>query len=152
MVHIIHRVGIKAPLQKVYDALAKVEGIAGWWTKETSGESEVGKTIVVRFLSLEGKELGSMHMDVQALEPNKKVHWKFTAGPEEWIGTEVVFDLHQEDDYTIVLFHHNNWREEVEFKAHCSMKWGVFMMSLKELVENGKGKPSPHDIKIDNWN
>ncbi len=152
MVHIIHRVGIKAPVQKVYDALATVEGVAGWWTENTTGQSEVGKAIVVRFHTLEGKEIGSMQMQVQALDANKKVHWKFTDGPPEWIGTEVVFDLHQEDDYTIVLFHHNNWQEEVEFKAHCSMKWGVFLMSLKELVETGKGKPSPHDVKIDNWN
>ncbi|MCG7856988.1 SRPBCC domain-containing protein [Flavihumibacter sediminis] len=152
MADIIHRVGIKAPLQGVYQALSTVEGIAGWWTKDTSGISQVGETIVVRFVSPEGTELGSMNMVVKALDPGKKVHWNFTAGPEEWIGTDVIFDLHEEGDYTIVLFAHRNWKEEVEFMAHCSMKWGVFMLSLKELVETGKGKPSPDDIKIDNWN
>ncbi len=152
MVDIIHRVGIKAPLQKVYEALSTVEGISGWWTEQTSGTAQIGKTIVVRFLSLEGKEIGSMNMVVKALEPEKKIHWIFTAGPTEWIGTEVIFDLHQEDDYTIVLFGHRNWQKEVEFTAHCSMKWGIFMLSLKELVETGKGRPSPNDIKIDNWN
>ncbi len=25
-------------------------------------------------------------------------------------------------------------------------------MSLKSLVETGQGRPSPDDIKIDNWN
>jgi len=25
-------------------------------------------------------------------------------------------------------------------------------LSLKALVETGKGKPAPDDIKIDNWN
>jgi uncharacterized protein YndB with AHSA1/START domain len=152
MVNIIHRIGIKAPLQNVYEALSTVHGISGWWTQHTSGISEIGKTIIVRFLSLDGKEIGSMNMEVQALDPEKKVQWKFTAGPEEWIGTDVIFDLHQEDDYTIVLFSHKNWREEIEFKAHCSMKWGVFMLSLKDFVETGNGKPSPNDIKIDNWN
>ena len=152
MVDIIHRVGIKAPSQKVYEALSTIEGISGWWTDQTSGISQVGKNIVVRFLSSEGTEIGSMDMEVKALEPGKKVHWRITAGPEEWIDTDVIFDLHQEDDYTIVLFGHRNWREEVEFTAHCSMKWGIFMMSLKELVETGKGRPSPNDIKIDNWN
>lgn len=152
MADIIHRVGIKAPLQEVYQALSTVEGIAGWWTKDTSGMSQVGETIVVRFVSPEGTELGSMNMVVKALDPGKKVHWNFTAGPEEWIGTDVIFDLHEEGEHTIVLFAHRNWKEEVEFMAHCSMKWGVFMLSLKELVETGKGKPSPDDIKIDNWN
>ena len=152
MADIIHRVGIKAPISKVYAALSTVEGVAGWWTQQTSGSSKIGGTIVVRFLSADGKEIGSMNMEVIALDPNKKVHWRFTAGPEEWIGTDAIFNLSQEGDYTIVLFGHRNWREAVEFTAHCSTKWGVFLMSLKELVETGTGKPAPRDIKIDNWN
>jgi uncharacterized protein YndB with AHSA1/START domain len=152
MVDIIHRVGIKAPISKVYAAVSTVEGVAGWWTKETSGSAKVGGTMDVRFLTPVGKEIGGMKMEVKALEPNRKVHWRFTSGPEEWIGTDAVFELSQQGDYTIVLFGHKNWREAVEFTAHCSLKWGTFMMSLKELVETGKGKPSPNDIKIDNWN
>ena len=152
MPDIIHRVGIKAPIKKVYDALATVKGIASWWTENTTGTSEVGKAIVVRFHSKDGKEIGSMKMEVKALEPSKKVHWKFIEGPDEWLRTDVIFELHQEEDYTIVIFSHRNWEKPVEFMAHCSMKWAIFMLSLKELVENGKGKPSPHDIKIDNWN
>lgn len=152
MVDINHRVGIKAPISKVYEALSTVEGIANWWTKSTVGDSKPGSDIVVRFLSDEGKEIGSMSFEVIDLKPNKKIHWRFKSGPKEWIGTDVIFSLSQEDDYTIVLFSHKNWHEFVEFMAHCSMKWAVFMLSLKELVETGKGKPSPNDIKIDNWN
>ena len=91
-------------------------------------------------------------MEVMALDPNKKVHWRFTSGPEEWVGTDVIFNLSQDGDYTIVLFGHKKWREANDFTAHCSMKWATFLLSLKELVETGKGKPSPNDIKIDNWN
>ena len=151
MVDIIHRVGIKAAVSKVYAALSTVEGVAGWWTKNTSGSSKVGGMIGVRFHSSDGKEIGSMNMDVVELEPNSKVHWRFKAGPEEWMGTDVLFNLSQEGVYTIVLFSHKNWREANEFTSHCSMKWATFLLSLKELVETGKGKPSPNDIKIDNW-
>ena len=152
MVNIIHRVGIKAPIEKVYEALSTITGIAGWWTQHTSGTSEPGETIVVRFLTPAGDEKGSMHMEVKAMQPNKMVAWKFTDGPAEGIDTNATFDLHVEDDYTIVLFGHRNWREAVEFTSHCSMKWAIFLLSLKEFVETGKGKPSPNDIKIDNWN
>lgn len=152
MVNIKHRIGIKAAPQKVYEALATVKGISEWWTKSTFGESEEGKTIVVQFHTPEGKEVGSMTFEVQELKPEKKVQWKFASGPQEWIGTEVIFDLHQEENYTIVLFSHINWAEEVEFKSHCSMKWAIFLLSLKQLVETGEGKPSPNDVKIDNWN
>jgi uncharacterized protein YndB with AHSA1/START domain len=152
MVDIIHRVGIKAPVAKVYAALSTAGGIAGWWTKNTSGSSKIGGTIEVRFHSADGKEIGSMAMEVIVLDPDNKVHWRFKSGPEEWVGTDVIFNLSQDGDYTIVLFAHKNWREASEFTSHCSMKWAIFVLSLKELVETGKGRPSPNDIKIDNWN
>ena len=149
MPDIIHRVGIKAPVSKVYAALSTVQGVAGWWTRETY---KSGANIAVSFLSPSAERIGGMTMEVMALDRDKRVHWRFRSGPEEWIGTDVTFDLRQEGEYTIVLFGHRNWREAVEFTAHCSMKWAIFMLSLKDLVETGKGKPSPNDIKIDNWN
>lgn len=152
MVSIIHRVGIKAPISKVYEAIAATKGIANWWTRETSGESDVGKMIDVRFLTPDGNVMGSMVIEVIALEPDQRVHWRLRSGPAEWIGTDVTFELKQEDEYTIVLFSHRNWSEEVEFMAHCSMKWATFLLSLRSHLETGRGRPSPEDLKIDNWN
>jgi hypothetical protein len=43
------------------------------------------------------------------------------------------------------------WKEPVEFMNHCSTKWAVFLMSLKALVETGKGTPNPADPRISNW-
>jgi hypothetical protein len=34
---------------------------------------------------------------------------------------------------------------------HCSTKWAVFLLSLKQLVETGTGSPEPNDVKISNW-
>ncbi len=152
MVDINHRIGIRASVSKVYAALSTPEGVASWWTKDTTGDSRVGGKMNTRFTSPDGKEIGNMTFDVLELVPNKKVHWRFQSGPPEWIGTDVVFTLSQVEGYTIVLFSHKNWREFVEFTAHCSMKWATFMLSLREFVETGKGKPSPEDVKIDNWN
>ncbi len=152
MVDIIHRVGIKAPVSQVYAALSTIKGLAGWWTKETTGDSKVGGVISFRFLTPDGKEIGGMGMEVVALAPDVNVHWRCKSGPKEWIDTDVVFELAQEGEYTIVRFGHKNWREAVEFTSHCSMKWATFLLSLRELVETGKGRPSPHDLKIDNWN
>lgn len=93
-----------------------------------------------------------MGMDVLELEPNERVRWRFREGPPEWVGTEVTFDLTEQDGQTIVLFGHRNWREAVEFTGHCSVKWATFLLSLRQLVETGEGQPSPDDLKIDNWN
>jgi uncharacterized protein YndB with AHSA1/START domain len=152
MVDIIHRVGIKAPLAKVYDAVATAQGVAGWWTRETTGTSKVGQSIATRFRSKEGKEIGMMEFEVITLDPNREVRWRFKKGPAEWIGTDATFELSDAGDQTILLFGHRNWREAFEFTSHCSMKWAMFLLSLRELVETGKGRPSPDDLKIDNWN
>ena len=34
---------------------------------------------------------------------------------------------------------------------HCSTKWAVFLLSLKALLEAGKGSPNPNDFKLDSW-
>ena len=93
-----------------------------------------------------------MVFELVKLEPGKKVQWRFTAGPEEWVGTDLTFDFSRDGDQTLIVFGHRNWREAVEFMAHCSMKWATFLLSLRELAETGTGRPSPDDLKIDNWN
>ena len=143
---IVHRVGIKSALNDVYTALATRDGLAAWWTTDTQGESTSGGVIQFRFPE------GGFDMKVLELRPAERVLWEVVEGPEEWIGTTVSFDLKQEGDYAIVLFKHQGWREPVEFMYHCSTKWATFLLSLKSLVETGKGAPSPNDVRIDNWN
>ena len=150
MVDILHRVGIKAPLEKAYQALATRAGVAGWWTTDTLGESKVGGTLKTLF-TVDGKLLGGFDLEILALEPQKRVLWQVVEGPAEWIGTKIGFELKQEGDYAIVLFKHQGWKEPGEFMSHCSTKWAIFLMSLKSLVETGKGNPSPDDVQISNW-
>ena len=146
MPDILHRVGIRSSLDDVYTALSTREGLAAWWTNNTHGESAVGGVIQFRFAA------GGFDMKVLELQPARRVLWQVIDGPPEWIGTRVSWDLKQEDNYSIVLFRHEGWKEPVEFMHHCSTKWAVFLMSLKSLLETGKGSPEPNDVKIDNWN
>jgi uncharacterized protein YndB with AHSA1/START domain len=147
MVDILHRVGIRSSVEQVYEALATREGLAAWWTNNTQGESKVGATLQFRF-SAAGVEIGGFDMKVLELRPAQRVLWQVVDGPEEWIGTKVSFDLKQSGDHAIVLFKHQGWKEPVEFMHHCSTKWAVYLMSLKSLLETGKGSPSPNDTHI----
>ena len=147
---ILHRVGIKASSEKVYNALATIDGIAGWWTTNTQGDSRVGGLIKFRF-SRDGREIGGFDAKVVELRPAERVVWQVLEGPQEWVGTKISFDLKQEDGYAIVLFKHSGWKEPVEFMHHCSTKWAVFLLSLKSLLETGKGAPAPNEIKLDSW-
>ncbi|WP_018637610.1 SRPBCC family protein [Parafrankia elaeagni] len=154
MVDILHRVGVRTSgPEKVYEALTTVEGLTGWWTVDTRwadgpqgrGDAGTGGVLEFRF------PVGGFDMEVVESRPSERVCWRVVDGPEEWKGTTIDWDLHQNGEYTIVLFRHQGWKEPVEFMHHCSTKWGSFLMSLKSLVETGAGAPAPRDVQISDW-
>jgi uncharacterized protein YndB with AHSA1/START domain len=146
MVDILHKVGIKSSSPNdVYKALATIDGLEGWWTSDTRGESKTDGVIEFRFGG------GGFDMKVLELEPPSRVLWQVVAGPEEWLGTKVSFDLKQQGGWTLLYFKHEGWAAPVEFMHHCSTKWGVFLLSLKSQLETGKGGPWPNEIKLDSW-
>lgn len=142
-----HRIGIRgATTAQVYGALATIEGLANWWTRDTHGDPKLGGEIEFRFLP------GQIRMGVRELVPGKLVRWEgLPGGPEEWVGTDISFELRQEGDYAIVLFEHRGWAEPVEFLYHCSTKWASYLFSLKQLLETGTGAPAPDDFQISDW-
>jgi uncharacterized protein YndB with AHSA1/START domain len=146
MVDILHRIGIeKSSPDDVYKALTTLEGLSGWWARNTTGQTEVGGVIAFRFVP------GGFDMKVVELVPGKRVLWEVVEGPAEWVGTHVSWDLRQEGDFAIVLFEHRGWAEPVEFMYHCSTKWASYLFSLKQLLETGKGAPDPDDVAISDW-
>ena len=147
MADILHRIGVEhSTPERVYDALTTLDGLSGWWTEKTSGETGVGGVIEFRF-----PPVGGFDMEVLDLRPAERVTWRVVDGPEEWIGTTIDWELRRDGDYTIVLFAHRGWAEPVEFMHHCSTKWATFLMSLKSLVETGEGQPAPRDVRISDW-
>ena len=144
MPDILHRVGIKSSSpHEVYQALTTIDGLAGWWTGATQGDAKAGGTIKFRF-----GDRGFFDMKVLELDPGRRVLWQVSDGPAEWVGARVSFDLRQEGEQTTVLFKHEGWKAPTEFMHHCSTKWATFLMSLKGLVETGRGAPFPNDVRI----
>lgn len=140
---ILHRVAVKhATPNQVYDTLATIDGLANWWTRDVTGSADVGGVIEFRFPP------GGFDMEVVDSVPGEHVGWKVVAGPDEWVGTTIDWNLRQDGDWTVLLFKHSGWAEPVEFMHHCSTKWATYLMSIKSLVETGAGRPSPHDVRI----
>jgi uncharacterized protein YndB with AHSA1/START domain len=145
MPDIRHRVVISAPLRSVYGAVATTEGISEWWTRDgVRGESSEGSTLQFFF----GQPEPAAVMAVSRLDPDGHVHWSCVEGADEWVGTELAFDLTHQGDETAVLFTHTGWREPGEFMAHCSARWAYFLLSLKSYLETGKGTPFPDDLRF----
>jgi uncharacterized protein YndB with AHSA1/START domain len=137
MPDILHRVGVAAEQMRVFEALTTVEGIRNWWAEDTHGDAAEGGAFQFR-----QNRLQVMHADPSL------VTWRYSGPAEEWVGTEITFRLEWRDGQTIVLFKHADWREPVEFMHHCSTKWATFLLSLRDYVEQGEGRPEPRDTKI----
>ena len=47
---ILHKVGVKGSTpEKVYDALTTIDGLSGWWTRDTTGDAGLGGVVAFRF-------------------------------------------------------------------------------------------------------
>jgi uncharacterized protein YndB with AHSA1/START domain len=138
-----HRVGIQATPAAVYLALTDSKKLSLWWTTDVRGESKIGGNLEFRFGQF------CQIIQVTALEASKSVRWLATEnGLPDWVGTEIEFTIEVATDQTFVFFRQTGWSEDTEMFPHYSMRWAVFLLSLKELLETGKGHPSPHDIAV----
>ncbi len=141
MATIYHQVGIKASLADVYQAISTPEGVTGWWTK-TTGNTQPGGELIFDFDAV------SVVVTVSANTKNKYVEWTVQGDEGEWLHTRICFDLEQLENQVMVNFQHADWKQPTEMMAHCSTKWAVFLLSLKDYLETGTGKPYPHDVHI----
>ena len=144
MAQIDHMIGIKAKADVVYKFLTIDSELSKWWTTDTVGAGDVGSVIKFRFNG------GGPDFKVVQLEPSSVVRWEYVGGgPEAWSGSKISFLLGVDGEQTTVRFSHTDWNEVSDFMAHCSTKWAVFLLSLKEALETGIGKPFPNDVQID---
>ncbi|MGO9458269.1 MAG: SRPBCC family protein [Acidimicrobiales bacterium] len=147
MADIRHRVGIEAPQESVYRAVATSDGLRTWWTRRVEGDPSVGGSLDFFF----GNPEPSAVMKVVELSPPHCVVWRCVGGPDEWVGTHVTFDVKRNQDESALVFTHGDWREPVEFMHHCSTKWAYFLLGLKASLEGARGTPFPEDVRISSW-
>jgi uncharacterized protein YndB with AHSA1/START domain len=141
---ILHAVSIRGTPQQVYAALTEQSGLRNWWTREVEAQPKVGSVAKFRF----GKG-GGPDMEILALVPDRLVHWRCRANTwsDEWVNTELTFEIESRGERTTVSFSHRRWLKESDFLRHCSQKWATFLLSLKSLVEKGNGAPAPDDME-----
>ena len=159
MPNIHHAVLIGAPADKVFSALTTREGLAAWWTPEGKAEAKLDSVAGFSFGPSYTKE-----MKITELTPPKFVKWHCLGGAGEWIGTDISFRLHGGDrdsllraypeitdqieqgrgeQRTLLVMHHDGWRDHTLMFAECSYTWGQFLRGLRSLCESGKGRPWP---------
>ena len=161
MPNIHQQLFIRVAAENVYEALTSAEGLSGWWTPGVSAKPELHTIARFPFGPNYVKE-----MEISELQRPRLVEWVCLKADEEWVGTHLSFELiegtrqsllkaHPEmrgqieqqknfDTGTVLIFHHDDWREYTPMFAECSYTWGQFLKSIKLYCETGKGTPWPN--------
>jgi uncharacterized protein YndB with AHSA1/START domain len=139
-----HEIHLNASPKEVYQAVTDVKKLAHWWTTDTRGKSAVGKKLEFWFYGHFSAE-----MIVTTLKTDKLVRWLVTERSiPDWIDTEIEFKIFRKEGKTILHLRHSKWLEDAEMFPECSMHWAIFLLSLKEFVETGRGRPHPYDMPV----
>lgn len=143
MARVRHRVGIRGEIEDIHRRLFHPEELSAWWATRASGQAGSGERLDLTFA-----ELATLSFTIGALQAPKTLRLDCVAGPGSWNGSTLLFELQEEQGQVFVtLTHENEAASEDEF-LYFSTKWPVYLLSLRDLVETGAGRPYPNDIKI----
>jgi uncharacterized protein YndB with AHSA1/START domain len=142
MPDIMHTLKIRAQPDRIYTAIATADGIRNWWTRDASLDLAVGGKGEFGFYSR--RFVAKIVID--ALEPEAHVRWRVANAA--WPGDILEFDMKPEAGQTRLAFAHRGFAEADQRYASATTRWGSYLLSLKEYLETGKGKPNPDDIDL----
>jgi len=117
----------------IFDAINLEKDIQDWWTIGAKKENDIF------YFTFNGDYTKSFKI-INVIE-NEKVEWECIAGHDDWVGTKIEIKLIKKNDSTDVSFKHYKWQTQSEHYAICNYHWGLYMKSLKNLIENGEGTP-----------
>jgi uncharacterized protein YndB with AHSA1/START domain len=129
------------------EVFAAVVDVGAWWTGQVEGRAdEVGAEFSYRH--------PPQHYSLQRvveLEPGRRMVWRvtdshlsFVSEPEEWTGSEIVFDIVAVPGGTELRFTHVGLVPDVECFDACSTGWLHYVNgSLRSLITTGAGLPDP---------
>jgi len=69
------------------------------------------------------------------------VSWRCLAGPPEWTGTDITFDVETGDEGTSVLFSHDGWATTDQSFPFIAYSWAQILPRLKNLAETSEADP-----------
>lgn len=143
MAHVRHRVGIAGDIKDIFLALHDPEGLNGWWATTTDGTPAEGQVLDLHF-----SDVVTLSFNIQTLTQNTLVVLNCISGPHPWHNSTLSFTLEQDTDQTWVNLTHDNPAASDDDFLYFSTKWTCYLLSLRDFIEHGKGRPYPNDIKI----
>jgi uncharacterized protein YndB with AHSA1/START domain len=134
---ILFKVLIRAPREKVYDAMTTAEGLDGWFTTGATVERKVGGKLIFRW-----KDWGVDKQTTEAECPiiEVKIPERFVFKWWEDHYTTVEMDFKESPEGTIVSVKEHGYQDTEEGHIRCldcATGWGQALTLLKFYVEHG---------------
>lgn len=127
---------IKAPAERVFEAVSTPAGLDAFWTQQCSGRPEEGAQYELSF----GPGYDWLAR-VSRSVPNSEFELELTDADDDWRGTRIGFRLVESDGVTQVRFHHTGWPESNEHYRVSCFCWSMYLRLLKRYVEHGEVVP-----------
>ncbi len=136
MADIFHDFPIKAPLDRVFQAVSTPQGLDCWWTQRSAGEPAEGEEFELYF--------GPQHDwrgRVTRCVSGSEFELEMVHADKDWMGTRVGFRLQSQAGTTLVRFHHTGWpsaNEHWRISCYC---WAMYLRVLRRYLEHGESVP-----------
>ncbi len=134
--NIVHYFIINAPLDTVFRAVTTPSGLDTWWTLGCRGRPEIGSLYELDF----GNDLVWQAQVVQ-LVPLKEFALQMTRCHEDWMDTEIAFELTHEKGQAEVRFFHKGWPLSNDHFYISNYCWAMYLRILKRNLEFGEFVP-----------
>jgi hypothetical protein len=132
--------------QSPREAFNAITNVRGWWSEEIEGDTvKVGAEFTYHYL-----DVHRCRIKITEVIPDQKVVWHvlenyfdFTKDREEWVGTNIVFEISRHGEQTELSFTHDGLVPEYECYNACVNGWTHYIQtSLLHLITTGRGMPN----------
>ncbi len=135
--------------QSPAEAYNAIQNFRAWWSEDIEGSTD--KLNEEFFYHYKDIHLCKVRL-IEAVPEKKLVYlvldneFNFIEDKTEWVNTQLVFEITEEDGKTNVKFTHDGLVSEDACFNVCNDAWtGYITKSLYKLITTGKGEPNPKD-------
>jgi uncharacterized protein YndB with AHSA1/START domain len=134
---------IKAPRDRVYQAVSTPVGLDTWWTKRSAGKPMEGAEYELWF----GPDYDWRAKVTRCAAPGE-FELQMVAADDDWLDTRVGFRLEDKGGTTWVKFYHTGWpsqNEHFRISCHC---WALYLRILRRHLENDELVPYEDRLNV----
>ena len=143
MPDIVHDLPIKAPLDRVFQAVSTPQGLDCWWTERSAGRPVVGAEFELWFAPDY-----DWRAEVTRCVPGSEFELRMVRADGDWIDTRVGFRLEDREGTIWVRFYHTGWPSPNEhYRISCNC-WALYLRILRRYLEHGETVPYERRLEV----